>query len=82
MQFSLPEHYHTLAPFREFFGTGVPILMYHKIGPRPRKARLKGLYVTPANFVRQLTELTSEGFASCSPGDACADGSDPGLALP
>jgi peptidoglycan/xylan/chitin deacetylase (PgdA/CDA1 family) len=73
MQFSLPKQYHTLAPFREFFSTGVPILMYHKIGPRPSRVRLKGLYVTPATFVRQLTELTGEGFATCSPGQACSD---------
>jgi peptidoglycan/xylan/chitin deacetylase (PgdA/CDA1 family) len=82
MQFSLPEQYHTLAPFREFFSTGVPILMYHKIGPRPRKVRLKGLYVTPATFVRQLAELTEGGFASCSPREACSNGaSGPRIAL-
>jgi peptidoglycan/xylan/chitin deacetylase (PgdA/CDA1 family) len=82
MQFSLPRNYHTLAPFREFFGTGVPILMYHKIGPRPNRVRLKGLYVTPATFVRQLTELTAEGFGTCSPGEACSNGAaGPRIAL-
>ncbi len=82
MQFSLPEQYHTLAPFREFFGTGVPILMYHKIAQRPPRVRLKGLYVTPATFVRHLTELTGEGFAACSPGEACSNGTaGPRIAL-
>ncbi|HEY3864131.1 MAG TPA: polysaccharide deacetylase family protein [Verrucomicrobiae bacterium] len=74
MRLSLPEHYHTLAPFREFFSEGVPVFMYHKIATRPRKARLKGLYVTPANFTRQLEELNESGFATCSLGDACHNG--------
>jgi peptidoglycan/xylan/chitin deacetylase (PgdA/CDA1 family) len=82
MQFSLPEQYHTLAPFREFFNTGVPILMYHKIGPRPSRVRLKGLYVTPATFNRQLDELTAGGFSTCGPGQACTDGAaGPRIAL-
>lgn len=74
MQFSLPKNYHELAPFREFFATGVPILMYHKIGARPAGVRLKGLYVTPETFRRQLTELAGEGFAACGPGEACSNG--------
>ena len=71
MQTSLPEHYHTLPPFRDYFRNGVPILMYHKIAKRPRSARLKGLYVTPRTFTEQLTELAEQKFVSCSPGDAC-----------
>jgi peptidoglycan/xylan/chitin deacetylase (PgdA/CDA1 family) len=74
MQISWPEHYHTLPPFRELFRTGVPILMYHKIAPRPRRVRLKGLYVTPDHFVRQLAELSENGFVSCSLAEACQDG--------
>jgi peptidoglycan/xylan/chitin deacetylase (PgdA/CDA1 family) len=70
----LPEHYHTLRPFRKLFTTGVPILMYHKIAPRPPGARLKGLYVAPATFARQMAELSDGGFAPCSPGDACGHG--------
>lgn len=65
MHLSLPEHYHTLQPFRDFFRQGVPVLMYHKIAPRPRRVRLKGLYVTPAHFARQLAELGEGGFVSC-----------------
>jgi peptidoglycan/xylan/chitin deacetylase (PgdA/CDA1 family) len=73
MQFSWPEHYHTLPPFRQLFSEGVPILMYHKIAPRPRRVRLKGLYVTPTNFTRQLAELREGGFAACNPAEACQD---------
>jgi len=74
MQPSYPEHYHTLAPFRDLFSTGVPILMYHKIAPRPRRVRLKGLYVTPDLFQRQLAELGENGFSACGPSEACQDG--------
>jgi len=73
MQHSWPEHYHTLPPFRKLFSTGVPIFMYHKIAPRPRRVRLKGLYVTPETFVRQLAELSENGFAPCSLAEACQD---------
>jgi peptidoglycan/xylan/chitin deacetylase (PgdA/CDA1 family) len=82
MQYSLPQNYHTLAPFREFFTTGVPILMYHKIGERPGRVRLKGLYVSPETFTRQLTELAEEGFVTCSPGEASSNGvAGPRIAL-
>src|SRR5271163_2728270 len=74
MQPSWPEHYHKLPPFREFFSTGVPILMYHKIAPRPRRVRLKGLYVTPATFERQLAELKENRFVSCNPAEARQNG--------
>jgi peptidoglycan/xylan/chitin deacetylase (PgdA/CDA1 family) len=48
--------------------------MYHKIAPRPRRVRLKGLYVTPATFERQLAELSESGFIACSPAEARQDG--------
>jgi peptidoglycan/xylan/chitin deacetylase (PgdA/CDA1 family) len=82
MHIPCPEQYHTLPPFRELFRSGVPILMYHKIAPRPRRVRLKGLYVTPATFMRQLAELKENGFAACNPAEACQDGrSAPRIAL-
>jgi peptidoglycan/xylan/chitin deacetylase (PgdA/CDA1 family) len=74
MHLSLPDHYHSLRPFRQLFSTGVPILMYHKIAPRPRQVRLKGLYVTPAAFVRQVAELSQAGYAACTLAEACANG--------
>jgi peptidoglycan/xylan/chitin deacetylase (PgdA/CDA1 family) len=59
-----PAVYVSLAPFREWFGTGLPILMYHKLGPRPRGVKLKGLYVSASRFARQLAELRAAGFRS------------------
>ena len=66
MQRSLPDHYYSLPPFRSLFSTGVPILMYHKIAPRPPRVRLKGLYVTPATFVRQMAELSQDGYVAAA----------------
>ena len=57
-------YYSSLAPFRELFRTGLPILTYHKLGPRPRGARLKGLYLSTKLFTSQLAELRNEGFNS------------------
>lgn len=69
MPHDLPAHYSSLAPFRDFFTTGVPMITWHKVGPRPRGARLKGLYVSKELFTRQLAELKVEGFTSISPGE-------------
>jgi peptidoglycan/xylan/chitin deacetylase (PgdA/CDA1 family) len=44
------------------FGTGMPMLTYHKLGPRPAGVRLKGLYVSRGLFERQLGELKRAGF--------------------
>ncbi|MBI3417823.1 MAG: polysaccharide deacetylase family protein [Verrucomicrobia bacterium] len=62
----LPAYYTRLAPFRELFATGAPVLTYHKIGPRPWGARLKGLYVSPKLFAEQMTELHQAGFQTQS----------------
>lgn len=40
----------------------MPCLTYHKIGPRPRGVRIKGLYVSTRLFTRQLAELAAAGF--------------------
>lgn len=58
-------YYSRLAPFEESFRSGQPILMYHHVGPRKRGARLKGLYVSPSLFARQVRELKAAGF--CAP---------------
>jgi peptidoglycan/xylan/chitin deacetylase (PgdA/CDA1 family) len=42
----------------------LPILTYHKLGPRPRGARLKGLYLSVELFSRQLAELREAAFKS------------------
>jgi peptidoglycan/xylan/chitin deacetylase (PgdA/CDA1 family) len=44
--------------------------MYHKIGPRPPRVRLRGLYLSLDDFVRQLDELHRAGFNSCTPAQA------------
>jgi peptidoglycan/xylan/chitin deacetylase (PgdA/CDA1 family) len=59
---AMSHYYHSLKPFRQWFETGFPILTYHKLGARPRGARLKGLYVSEELFGRQLAELSEAGF--------------------
>ncbi len=68
------EYYSSLPGFRNYFQTGVPVLMYHKVAARPAGAVLKALYISPALFARQLGELRAAGFSSTSIGDACASG--------
>ena len=69
----LPDYYSSLAPFREQFEQGNPVLTYHKLGPRPRRVRLKGLYVSAGLFRHQLEELQAAGFTSGTLSD-CAGG--------
>jgi peptidoglycan/xylan/chitin deacetylase (PgdA/CDA1 family) len=61
-----PAYYSSLTPFRSLFAGGNPILTYHKLGPRPSRVRLKGLYVSQGLFARQLAELRAAGFTSGS----------------
>jgi len=51
--------------------------MYHKIAPRPRGVRIKGLYISPRLFSRQLAELQSAGFVTPAYGQLPA-GTKPG----
>ena len=62
---TVPKTYASFAPFREYFQGGLPILMYHKLGPRPPGVRLKGLYIGDKLFDRQLAELRQAGYRSC-----------------
>lgn len=64
MNAGLPSYFTTLKPFARLFDTGVPWLMYHKLGPRPRGVRLKGLYVSRPLFEKQLGELQRAGFTT------------------
>ena len=64
-----PEYYSGIRPFKQLFRKGLPILTYHKIGPRPRGARLKGLYLGEHAFRNHLKELKSNGFHFASPED-------------
>ena len=68
-----PSTYASLAPFRDYFGGGLPVLMYHKLGPRPPGVRLKGLYIGEKLFAQQLAELRQAGYRACD-FDALADG--------
>jgi peptidoglycan/xylan/chitin deacetylase (PgdA/CDA1 family) len=61
-----PDYYSSLAPFRALFERGHPVLTYHKLGPRPRGVRLKGLYVSARLFAAQLQELRAAGFTNGS----------------
>lgn len=66
MPIDRPQTYHSFKPFRALFETGLPILTWHKLGPRPRGARLKGLYMPARLFARQLAELSAAGFRAIS----------------
>jgi peptidoglycan/xylan/chitin deacetylase (PgdA/CDA1 family) len=57
-----PKYYSQLDPFAPLFDAGLPILMYHKIGPRPFGTRLKGLYLSAGLFETQLQELSRAGY--------------------
>lgn len=61
---SRPRYYSRLGPFESLFERGVPILTYHKFGPRPRGVRLRGLYLPRRLFARQLREWHRGGFES------------------
>lgn len=65
-----PQYYTTVADFSAVFAEGLPVITYHKLGPRPRGVRLKGLYVSEALFRRQLDEWTTAGFGAGSVGEA------------
>jgi peptidoglycan/xylan/chitin deacetylase (PgdA/CDA1 family) len=64
MKTGAPPYFVSLKPFTGLFATGMPWLMYHKLGPRPRGVRLKGLYVSRSLFDRQLSELRAAGFTT------------------
>ncbi len=49
---------------------GIPILMYHKIGPEPWQARSRALYASPALLRRQLSGLRRAGLRSVDPAEA------------
>jgi peptidoglycan/xylan/chitin deacetylase (PgdA/CDA1 family) len=66
MHGQIPAYYSELRLFRELFQQGNPILTYHKLGPRPARVRLKGLYLSESLFKRQLQELRAAGFTKGS----------------
>lgn len=78
-----PAYYHALRPFAAWFATGVPALTYHKLGPRPARVRLKGLYLSGSRFDRQLAELRAAGFTCLALPEVrrAQDPRNPGVAL-
>jgi len=40
------------------------MLVYHKLGKRPKQVRIKGLYLTSLLFERQMEELRAEGYST------------------
>ena len=48
--------------------------MYHKIGPRPRRVRIKGLYLSTTLLKKQLAELKAAGFTTPAYGHLPATG--------
>ena len=66
----LPDHYFRLRPFRPLFETGLPILLYHKMGKAQLVDRRKGLFVSRHLFASQLAELAQAGFGFGNLGDA------------
>ncbi|MFO1459458.1 MAG: polysaccharide deacetylase family protein [Verrucomicrobiota bacterium] len=66
---NLPDCYTSLVSFAPWLESGgTAALMYHKLGPRPPRVRLKGLYVAERLFRRQLSELKSAGYTAVDPG--------------
>lgn len=61
---SLPTYYSRLGPFRDLLAGGGGILTYHHVGSSPPGVRLKGLYVSPRLFTRQMDELRANGFVT------------------
>jgi peptidoglycan/xylan/chitin deacetylase (PgdA/CDA1 family) len=78
MNAGVPQYFTSLKPFVELFATGTPWLMYHKLGPRPARVRLKGLYLSARLFGRQLSELRAAGFRTPAYGAPIEDAGNPG----
>jgi len=55
-----------LAPLRALFASGLPVLCYHKIGPKPSGVKIRSIYLGESLFSRQVTALHAEGFRTVS----------------
>ena len=72
-----PLYYTTQRDFADWFATAVPVITYHKLGPRPHGVKLKGLYISDALFRRQLDEWSEAGFRAGSVGEIGARDGNP-----
>ncbi|PTY04634.1 polysaccharide deacetylase [Opitutaceae bacterium EW11] len=61
--------YYSLWFHRRLFESGVPILAYHKVDRRPRRARFRSIYMAPELFDRQMRQLAAAGFTTAKLGD-------------
>lgn len=50
--------------WRPVVSDGIPALMYHKIGDAPPGSKLRKLWVSPADFRRQLEYLRDHGYTA------------------
>ena len=74
-----PNYYSSIHDCPGLLREGLPIITYHKLGPRPPGTRLKGLYVGEALFRRQLGEWRDAGMKPGSLAEAgTADGNPQG----
>lgn len=64
-----PAWFTSLRQFPGLWNDGLPALTYHKVGPRPWHVRLRGLYLSPRLFRRQLKELSAAGASFLTPDD-------------
>lgn len=62
-------HFTELAPLLQLFREGIPVIIYHKVGCKPLRTKLRGIYVTKGLFRRQMDELRREGFRTVSLGN-------------
>ncbi len=52
-----------IEPLRREFPSGLPILVYHKVGPLPAGIKMRSLYVEERLFAWQIRNLKSNGFS-------------------
>ena len=62
-------YYAVLAPFRDLFRSGLPLLCYHKIGSKPRGVKMRSIYLSRRLFAQQMRGLKAAGYRSVSMDD-------------
>lgn len=61
----------SFSKFSELAGqvaSGLPVLVYHKVAERPRRAKWRSLYCSPQLFARQMVEFAAAGFRTTALG--------------
>lgn len=70
-----------LEPFRGVFRGGIPILCYHKVARKPRRAVFRSIYINPGLFASQMRQLRSAGFRSATLGEVMSTRSEAAAVL-